>query len=74
MMLNNNCNHVSGDDTNESGYKLMVKEDEECDCNVVRNLRTDDNIGIKIYNNTNSIVTYDRKEILKSIFQVVYYL
>jgi hypothetical protein len=46
MMLNNNCNHISGDDTNDNGYRLIIKEDDECECNVVRNLRTDDNIGI----------------------------
>ena len=64
MMLNNNCNHVSGDDTNGNGYRLIVKEDDECECNVVRNLRSDNNIGIRINSRTNSLFLYDRKDVL----------
>ena len=41
-MLQNNCNHVSGDDSNDNGFRLMIKEGDECECNVVRNLITDE--------------------------------
>ena len=67
MMLQNNCNHVSGDDSNDYGFRLMIKEDDECECNVVRNLRTDENIGIHVNNKTNSLFLYDRKEAMKTL-------
>jgi hypothetical protein len=62
MMLNNSCNHISGDDTNDNGYRLIIKEDDECECNVVRNLTSDDNIGIGVNSQTNSLYIYDRKD------------
>ena len=59
MMLNQSCNHASGDDTAENGYRLMIKEDDECGCNVVRSMRSDLGIGIHLDNQNNSLILYN---------------
>ena len=40
MMLQRSCNHVKGNDTNETGSKLLVDDldDTECDCQLVRSI------------------------------------
>jgi len=65
MMLNQSCDHVSGDDTNQNGYRLMVPEDDECGCHVVRSLRSDLGVGIHVDNN--SLILYNTKEYARSV-------
>ena len=38
MMLSSSCHDIRGDDTEKNGFKLIVNEDEECNCQVVRAL------------------------------------
>jgi hypothetical protein len=54
MMLQQNCNHVTGDDTNEKGFKLIVDDpdDKECDCQLVRSIGGGINTRCKILDNT----------------------
>ena len=46
-----NCNHISGDDTDANGYRLVVVEDAECDCYNVRAIAPGDNMNISVSNN-----------------------
>ena len=36
MMRQQSCNHVTGDDTNEKGFKFDDLAGKECDCQLVR--------------------------------------
>ena len=65
MMLNQSCDHVSGDDTNQNGYRLMIPEGHECGCHVVRSLRSDLGVGIHVGNN--SLILYNTKEYARSV-------
>ena len=51
MMVNSSCNTVKGDDTASNGFKLIVNEDDECDCQVVRALAPGRNSKITVENN-----------------------
>ena len=33
MMLNSSCNRIKGDDTNTNGFKLIVDDPADQDCN-----------------------------------------
>ena len=62
MMLNQSCDHVSGDDTNQNGYRLMIREDDECGCNVVRSITPGIGVGVSVDDQRNSLVIYNAKE------------
>ena len=32
MMLSSSCHDIRGDDTESNGFKLIVNQDEECNC------------------------------------------
>ena len=51
MMVNSSCNTVKGDDTASNGFKLIVNEDDECDCQVVRALAPGRNTRIRVDSN-----------------------
>ena len=53
MMLQQSCNHVTGDDTNEKGFKLIVddSDDKECDCQLVRSIGGGRNTRVRLNNN-----------------------
>ena len=53
MMLQQSCNHVTGDDTNERGFKLIVDDpdDKECDCQLVRSIGGGRNTRVRLNNN-----------------------
>ena len=51
MMLNSSCHDIRGDDTESNGFKLIVNEDEECNCQVVRALAPGRNSRITVENN-----------------------
>ena len=51
MMVNSSCNTVNGDDTASNGFELIVNEDDECDCQVVRALAPGRNNKITVENN-----------------------
>ena len=51
MMVNSSCNTVKGDDTASTGFKLIVNEDEECNCQVVRALELGRNTRIRVDSN-----------------------
>ena len=51
MMVNLSCNTVKGDDTASSCFKLIVNEDEECDCQLVRALAPGRNTRIRVDSN-----------------------
>ena len=36
MMVASPCNDVQGDDTNRNGFRLIVDNDDECNCKTVR--------------------------------------
>ena len=57
MMLRQSCNHVTGDDTNEKGFKLIVDDpdDKDCDCQVVRSLRPTSSINIEVNGSATSL-------------------
>ena len=52
-MLQQSCNHVTGDDTNEKGFKLIVDDpdDKECDCQLVRSIGGGRNTRVRLNNN-----------------------
>ena len=62
MMLNQSCDHVSGDDTNQNGYRLMIPEDDECGCHVVRSITPGIGVGVSVDDQRNSLVIYNAKE------------
>ena len=62
MMLNQSCDHVSGDDTNQNGYRLMIREDDECGCNVVRSITPGIGVGVSVDDQRNSLVIYNATE------------
>ena len=50
-MLSSSCHDVRGDDTESNGVKIIVNEDEECNCQVVRALAPGRNSKITVDNN-----------------------
>ena len=50
-MLSSSCHDIRGDDTETNGFKLIVNEDEECNCQVVRALAPGRNSKITVENN-----------------------
>ena len=36
MTLSSSCHDIRGDDTEDAGVKLIVEEDEGCNCQIVR--------------------------------------
>ena len=66
MMLQNTCNHISGDDTNDNGFRLMIKEDDECECNVVRSFQAGDGLSIRVDQN-NSLIIHKSDQPISSI-------
>ena len=58
MMIQQSCNHVTGDDTNEKGFKLIVDDpdDKDCDCQVVRSVRPTSSMNIEVNGSTTSLV------------------
>ena len=51
MMVKSSCHTVKGDDTASNGFKLIVDEDEECNCQVVRALAPGTNTRIRVDSN-----------------------
>ena len=66
MMLQNTCNHISGDDTNDNRFRLMIKEDDECECNVVRSLKTGDGLSTRV-DQSNSLIIHKSDQPISSI-------
>ena len=48
MMVNSYCNTVKGDDTASNGFIVIVNEDEECSCQLVRALAHGRNTRIRV--------------------------
>ena len=57
LRLQQSCNHATGDDTNEKGFKLMVDDpdDKDCACQVVRSVRPTSSINIEVNGSTTSL-------------------
>jgi hypothetical protein len=55
MMVANPCNDVQGDDTNRNGFRLIVDNDDECNCKTVRSLGAGRNTRVRVDNNILSI-------------------
>ena len=53
MMLQQSCNNVTGDDTDPTGFRLIVDDpkDDECNCQLVRSLGAGRNIRVSVNNN-----------------------
>ena len=53
MMLQQICINVAGDDTNSKGFRLIVDDpnDDECDCQLVRSLGVGRNTRVRVTEN-----------------------
>ena len=57
MMLSSSWHDVRGDDTESNGFKLIVEEDEECTCQIVRALGSGRNTRVSV--NRNRVLKVD---------------